>query len=50
MTRSWMAIIRKIAANNYKFSALVMEVVKSAPFQMRSSDATQPAVMKSAAK
>ena len=42
-------IVRQIATSNYKFSALVMEVVKSAPFQMRSGEVAQPAVMKTAA-
>ena len=41
-------IVKAIARENYKFSALVMEVVKSAPFQMRSGEATRPEVMKSA--
>ena len=30
------AISRQVAANNYRFSTLVMEIVKSKPFQMRS--------------
>jgi mono/diheme cytochrome c family protein len=33
------AISRHVAASNYKFSSLVLEVVKSAPFQMKSTDA-----------
>jgi uncharacterized protein DUF1588/uncharacterized protein DUF1585 len=41
-------IVKNIAASNYKFSALVMEVVRSAPFQMRSADVARPEVMKSA--
>ena len=44
------AIVRRIGQDNYKFSALVMEVVKSAPFQMRSGEVTQPEVMKSAGR
>jgi len=42
-------IVRDIEAKNYKFSALVMDVVKSAPFQMRSSGVGQADVIKSAA-
>ena len=41
-------IVKNIAASNYKFSALVMEVVRSAPFQMRSADIARPEVMRSA--
>ena len=36
------AISKQVAANDYKFSALVMEVVKSKPFQMRSAEAVKP--------
>jgi mono/diheme cytochrome c family protein len=36
------AINRQIVANNYKFSALVMEVVKSKPFQMQTVEAARP--------
>jgi hypothetical protein len=36
------AISRQVAANNYKFSALVMEVVKSKPFQMQSVEVAKP--------
>jgi hypothetical protein len=43
------SIVKQIAANNYKFSSLVMAVVNSAPFQMRNGDVAQPAVMKTAA-
>jgi len=32
------AIGRDVAANNYKFSALVLDVVKSRQFQMRSME------------
>jgi hypothetical protein len=42
-------IVKQIAANNYEFSALVMAVVNSAPFQMRNGEVAQPAVMKTAA-
>ena len=31
-------ICTKVAASNYKFSALVLEIVNSKPFQMRSAD------------
>ena len=34
------AISRQVAANDYKFSTLVLEVVKSTPFRMKSADAT----------
>jgi hypothetical protein len=34
------AISRQVAANNYKFSSLVLEVVKSTPFRMKTGDAT----------
>jgi hypothetical protein len=34
------AISQRVAANNYKFSTLVLEVVKSTPFRMKSADAT----------
>ena len=33
------AISRQVAANNYRFSSLVLEVVKSAPFRMKTVDA-----------
>jgi hypothetical protein len=33
------AITRKVAANQYKFSTLVMEIVNSAPFEMRHAEA-----------
>ncbi|MCM3879182.1 MAG: DUF1592 domain-containing protein [Vicinamibacterales bacterium] len=36
------AISRQVAASNYKFSALVMEVVKSKPFQMQSVEVAKP--------
>jgi len=36
------AISRQVAANNYKFSALVMEVVKSKPFQMQTAEVSRP--------
>jgi hypothetical protein len=36
------AISRQVAANNYRFSALVMEVVKSKPFQMQSVEVAKP--------
>jgi hypothetical protein len=32
-------ISRQVTANNYRFSSLVLEVVRSAPFQMKSVDA-----------
>jgi hypothetical protein len=41
-------IARQIASSNYKFSALVLEVVKSAPFQMRNGEPAQADVKKSA--
>jgi hypothetical protein len=34
------AISRQVAANNYTFSTLVLEVVKSTPFRMKTADAT----------
>ena len=36
------AITTQVKANNYKFSSLVMEVVKSRPFQMQSVEAARP--------
>jgi len=36
------AIIREAAGSNYRFSAIVMGVVKSAPFQMRQVPAVEP--------
>jgi hypothetical protein len=33
------AISRQVAANDYKFSSLVLEVVKSTPFRMKTEDA-----------
>ncbi len=36
------AISTQVKANNYKFSSLVMEVVKSRPFQMQSVEAARP--------
>jgi hypothetical protein len=36
------AINHQVAANNYRFSALVMEVVKSKPFQMQSVEVAKP--------
>jgi len=36
------AISRQVAANNYRFSALVMEVVKSRPFQMQTAEVAKP--------
>jgi len=33
------AIARKVADNQYKFSTLVMEIVNSAPFEMRRGEA-----------
>jgi hypothetical protein len=36
------AISKQVAANDYKFSALIMEVVKSKPFQMRSAEVVKP--------
>jgi hypothetical protein len=36
------AITRQVKASEYKFSALVMEVVKSKPFQMQSVEVGRP--------
>jgi hypothetical protein len=36
------AIAKQVAADDYRFSALVMEVVKSKPFQMRSVEVEKP--------
>ena len=36
------AIAKQVAAQNYKFSALVLEVVKSKPFQMRGVEVAKP--------
>ena len=36
------AISKQVAANNYRFSALVMEVVKSTPFQMQTVEVAKP--------
>ncbi|RPI54510.1 MAG: DUF1592 domain-containing protein [Acidobacteria bacterium] len=36
------AISRQVAADNYRFSALVMEVVKSRPFQMQTVEVRTP--------
>ncbi len=44
------AISRTVAGSNYRFSALVMEVVKSRPFQMQNGQVSPAEVMKSAAK
>jgi hypothetical protein len=35
-------ISKQVAASDYRFSALVMEVVKSKPFQMRSAEVAKP--------
>jgi hypothetical protein len=35
-------ITRKLAANGYKFSALIDGIVDSAPFQMRRGEAPRP--------
>jgi len=35
-------IAKQVAANDYRFSALIMEVVKSKPFQMRSEEVAKP--------
>jgi hypothetical protein len=35
-------IVAQVEANEYKFSALVMKVVESAPFQMRTPAGVQP--------
>jgi hypothetical protein len=43
------SIARKVAENRYKFSTLVMEVVNSAPFEMRRGEAT-PKQVATAAK
>ncbi|MEO8050478.1 MAG: DUF1592 domain-containing protein [Acidobacteriota bacterium] len=36
------AISKQVAADNYRFSALVMEIVKSKPFQMRDAEVAKP--------
>ena len=36
------AIAGKVKASDYRFSALVMEVVKSKPFQMQSVEGAKP--------
>ena len=36
------AISKQVAANDYRFSALVMEIVKSKPFQMRDAEVIKP--------
>ena len=36
------AISRQLKASDYKFSALVMEVVKSKPFQMQTVEGARP--------
>jgi hypothetical protein len=36
------AISAKIASDNYRFSALVLEIVKSKPFQMQSAEVAKP--------
>ena len=36
------AIAGKVKASDYRFSALVMEVVKSKPFQMQSVEGVRP--------
>jgi hypothetical protein len=36
------AISKQVAASNYRFSTLVMEVVKSTPFQMQSVEVARP--------
>jgi hypothetical protein len=36
------AIAKQVAANDYRFSALVMEIVKSKPFQMRDAEVVKP--------
>jgi hypothetical protein len=36
------AIRRQVAASDYRFSALVMEVVKSRPFQMQTAEVARP--------
>ncbi len=36
------AISRQVKANDYRFSALVMEVVKSKPFQMQTVEGAKP--------
>jgi hypothetical protein len=33
-------IAKRVAANNYRFSSLIMEIVTSLPFQMRRGDRT----------
>jgi hypothetical protein len=43
------AISKQVAANGYKFSVLVNEVVKSRPFQMQSGDVSSAEVTKAAA-
>ena len=36
--RRWMRIVRRLAADGYRFSTLVMEVANSEPFQMRKEE------------
>jgi Protein of unknown function (DUF1585) len=36
------AITRQVKASDYRFSALVMEVVKSKPFQMQTVEGARP--------
>jgi hypothetical protein len=36
------AIARRVAEDDYRFSALVLEIINSPPFQMRSSDTKRP--------
>ena len=41
-TSTQSAISKQVAANDYRFSALVMEIVKSKPFQMRDAEVAKP--------
>src|SRR5436305_10445486 len=42
--RAVRAIASNVAAGDYRFSRLVLEIVQSAPFQMRSGDSERPVV------
>jgi hypothetical protein len=44
------AIVREAAADNYKFSTLVMGVIKSAPFQMRQAQGVEAKVPSTTAR
>ena len=38
-------VVRDAAATNYKFSSIVLSIVKSVPFQMRKAAAVAPATL-----